>query len=108
MPHAETVAEIARGIAAGERSAEETAREFLDRIERTEPRIRAFISVDGDRAVSRARKIDAARAAGEALGPLAGVPIAIKDNICMQTGVTTAGRLLSASWCSRRSWPVRS
>jgi aspartyl-tRNA(Asn)/glutamyl-tRNA(Gln) amidotransferase subunit A len=89
---------IVKGIVEGERTAEGTARECLNRIEQAEPRIHAFVSVDGDRAVSRARKIDDARAAGETLGPLAGVPVAIKDNICTRDGHTTCGSKMLESF----------
>jgi len=98
---AETVAEIARGIAVGDTSAEETARECLERIERADPRVCAFVSVDGDLALSRARKIDAARAAGETLGLLGGVPIGIKDNICTRDGHTTCGSKMLGSFTAK-------
>jgi aspartyl-tRNA(Asn)/glutamyl-tRNA(Gln) amidotransferase subunit A len=66
-------------------SSVELTRAALERIERLEPRIHAFVSVDADRALERARAVDAGKVSGE----LAGVPIAIKDNLCTSWGRTT-------------------
>lgn len=78
-------------VASGERSAEEVVRECLDRIEASNGALSAFLSCHPDRALSCARNVDAARAQGDKLGPLAGVPIAVKDNICTTFGATTCG-----------------
>jgi len=75
----------------------ELTRACLARLEATEPAVRAYISVSGDAALEAAAAVDAARARGEALGPLAGVPLAVKDNLCATGGPTTAGsRILSS------------
>jgi aspartyl-tRNA(Asn)/glutamyl-tRNA(Gln) amidotransferase subunit A len=66
-------------------SSVELTRQALDRIDRVEPRIFAFNSTYPDRAIERARAVDA----GKVTGPLAGVPIALKDNLCTSYGKTT-------------------
>ena len=81
---------IRDGVAAGRFSAVEVCQTFLDRIEATNPSLNAFTLVAADRALGRAAEIDRRRAAGETLGPLAGVPVAIKDNLCVRGMRTTA------------------
>jgi len=95
MHHA-TALQLRDALAAGEISSREAVEACLKRIERSDPRVQAFISVDGERALERARQIDERLASGERVGPLAGVPVAIKDNICTRFGRTTcASRILS-------------
>jgi len=85
-----TAFEIAGAVRQGGRSAEETVREALARAEAAQGVLNAFITLAPD-ALAKARVLDAKRAAGEALGPLAGVPVAIKDNLCTAGLRTTAG-----------------
>jgi len=77
-------------IAAGRLSAVEACRAALDRIASVNGELNAFNLVDGDRALDRAKEIDRRRAAGESPGPLAGVPIALKDNMDVRGMRTTA------------------
>ena len=77
-------------IAAGRISATEICREHLARIEQHNARLNAFNTIVADRALARAAEIDRQRAAGQALGPLAGVPVALKDNLCVRGVRTTA------------------
>jgi aspartyl-tRNA(Asn)/glutamyl-tRNA(Gln) amidotransferase subunit A len=93
----ETAREIATAVASRQISAVEVCRATLDRINRLDSRIHAFLHVDARGAVARAEQIDrGSRAIGDL--PLAGVPIAVKDNICT-TGVrTTAGSRLLESY----------
>ena len=87
--------EIAEGVAAGEFSATEVARAALDSIEARDAEIGAFLQVSADLTLDAAARIDAARAAGETLPPLAGVPLAIKDNMnLVGTRTTCASRML--------------
>ncbi|MEE3715318.1 Asp-tRNA(Asn)/Glu-tRNA(Gln) amidotransferase subunit GatA [Tumidithrix elongata RA019] len=74
-----------------DRSATEIAQEFLDRIAVLEPKLHSFIAITPEVAIAQAKQIDAAIAAGETLPPLAGVPIGIKDNMCVRGIPTTCG-----------------
>jgi aspartyl-tRNA(Asn)/glutamyl-tRNA(Gln) amidotransferase subunit A len=80
----------AETVRTGRRSAEEVTREALAKVEREDGAIHAFLHVARDEALSQARAIDARRARGEALGPLAGVPVAIKDAISTRGIPSTA------------------
>ena len=76
-----SAAQLAAGIAAGDFSATDVARASLEAIDAREPEVQAFLEVSADLALAAAAKTDAARAAGQPLGPLAGVPVAFKDNM---------------------------
>ncbi len=83
--------EIGRRIAARELSSHEATNYFLNRIEAGNARINAFVHIDGERALKLAEQADQRIAAGELTGPLAGVPVAIKDVLCEQDVPTTCG-----------------
>ncbi len=85
-----TAASLFKKLEAREVSAEELARAYLDRAE-TLKRLNAYVHLDADRILDQARAIDADRAAGKPLGPLAGVPVAIKDLLCVEKEPTTCG-----------------
>ena len=77
----QSAATLAEAIAAGEVSAREVAIAHLDRIAEIDDRVHAFLHVDRDGALAAADAVDQARARGEDLPLLAGVPIAVKDEI---------------------------
>ena len=86
---------IADGVRRGDFTAEAVARAHLDRVASVDPRVKAFLCVLSDEALRAAKAVDAKRASGKALGPLAGVPVALKDNICMSGAqATCASRIL--------------
>ncbi len=93
-----TAAELADLVAGGQASAVEIAQAHLDRIDAVDPALRAFLHVDADGALDAARAVDARRAAGDALGPLAGVPLAMKDVVVTQGVPTTAGSRILEGW----------
>src|SRR4051812_20690058 len=93
-----TAADLGSKIQAGEVSAEEATRAHLDRITRVDQRVHAFLHVDADGAVAAARAVDEKRAGGEELGPLAGVPVAVKDVIATRGVPTTCASRILEGW----------
>ncbi|MHB1211702.1 MAG: Asp-tRNA(Asn)/Glu-tRNA(Gln) amidotransferase subunit GatA [Candidatus Nanopelagicales bacterium] len=89
---------LAHAIAAGEVSAEEVTRAHLVRIDEVDERVHAFLEVVGEPALAAAAAVDRKRAAGEPLGPLAGVPIAVKDVMAMRGVPTTCGSRILDGW----------
>lgn len=91
-----TVHELHELLARREVSAEEITADVLSRIDAVDGRVRAYITVTRDKALAQARAVDERLAAGETLPPLAGIPGAIKDNLCTNGVRTTcASRMLA-------------
>jgi aspartyl-tRNA(Asn)/glutamyl-tRNA(Gln) amidotransferase subunit A len=93
-----TANEIATGIAKGELSSVEVTQAHFDRIEKVDERVHAFLHLTKDSALSDASRVDAKRKAGEKLGPLAGVPLALKDILAMKGEPTTCGSKMLENW----------
>lgn len=90
-----TATEQLRSLSTGEVTSVELTQAYLDRISAHDQQIGAFLRTDGERALERAGEIDARRKTGKPMGPLAGLPIAIKDNLCETGQITTcASRIL--------------
>lgn len=93
-----SAADLAARLAAGELSAVEVTTAFLDRIDAHNGELNAFLHVDREGALATAREVDERRAAGEQLPRLAGVPIALKDNIVTRGMPTTCASAMLAGW----------
>jgi aspartyl-tRNA(Asn)/glutamyl-tRNA(Gln) amidotransferase subunit A len=83
--------EIRDAIARKELSAVEVVETALAQAQSLEPQLHAYIRLLPERAIAKAREVDARVKSGETLGPLAGVPIAVKDIFCVDGEITTAG-----------------
>ncbi|MDO5051867.1 MAG: Asp-tRNA(Asn)/Glu-tRNA(Gln) amidotransferase subunit GatA [Pseudoclavibacter sp.] len=93
-----TAAQLAEDIRAGRISSRQATEAQLDRIAAVDERVHAFLHVDRRGALARAEEIDRRLAAGERLGPLAGVPVAVKDNIATRGLPTTAASRILEGW----------
>jgi aspartyl-tRNA(Asn)/glutamyl-tRNA(Gln) amidotransferase subunit A len=95
-----TAVQIAAEVAAGRRSAVELCRAALARSAALNPQIHALLEITAEHALARAAAVDAAVAAQQPVGPLAGVPLVIKDNICTRFGHTTCASKILAGYVS--------
>lgn len=93
-----TLATLSNALAARQVSATEVTRACLDRIDRFNPHLNAYITVTPDRALADARRADREIARRVSRGPLHGVPIAIKDNIATRGIRTTCGSRVLRDW----------
>ena len=93
-----TAAELSAALAAGEVSATEVTRAHLDRIAAVDGRVHAFLYVAAESALAQAAEVDSRRSKGEPLGPLAGVPVAVKDVFTTIGMPTTCGSRILEGW----------
>jgi aspartyl-tRNA(Asn)/glutamyl-tRNA(Gln) amidotransferase subunit A len=94
----QSAATLASAIAEGEVTSREVTQAHLDRIAEVDDRVHAFLHVDAEGALATADDVDARRSAGEPLGPLAGVPLALKDILAMKGVPTTCGSRILEGW----------
>ena len=94
----QSAAVLAEAIAEGEVSAREVTQACLDRIAAVDDRVHAFLYVDTEGALAAADAVDASRSRGDSLGPLAGVPLALKDVLTMKGIPTTCGSRILEGW----------
>jgi aspartyl-tRNA(Asn)/glutamyl-tRNA(Gln) amidotransferase subunit A len=98
--HGASAADISRQLVTKQISAKEVVRYFLERMARLDAGLNAFVHVNGELSLRQAEQVDNHRARGDALGPLAGVPIAIKDLLCTTDMPTTCGSRFCAGYMS--------
>ena len=86
-----TLAELREGIASGRVRALDLAVRYYDRIAAVNPRLNVYLSLTKERALEQAARVDDAAAKGDVLGPLAGIPVGVKDVLVMRGAPATAG-----------------
>ncbi len=89
---------LAAGIATGDFTSREVTSAHLERIAGVDEHVHAFLHVDAEAALTAADAVDVARSRGEALGALAGVPLALKDVLTMKGAPTTCGSKMLQGW----------
>ena len=90
--------DLAAKIKSRELSSVEVTRAHLDRIASVDTEVHAFLYVDSERALAAAARVDAKISNGEAVGPLAGVPLALKDVLTYAGAPTTCGSKILEGW----------
>ncbi|MFM7138003.1 MAG: amidase family protein, partial [Planctomycetota bacterium] len=97
-PLARSASDLVAAVRSGDLTAVACTEAFLDRIGAVDGRINAFLAVDRQQALDQAAAIDARRKAGGPLGPLAGLPVAVKDALCTTDFPTTCGSRMLAGY----------
>ena len=92
------VEQVIQGIKSREFSVEEYISQIFERIEKVEPKINAFVTLNKEEGLNRARRLDKKIREGEQSGPLAGVAFSIKDNICTKGMKTTCASKMLESY----------
>lgn len=93
-----TAAQMADALAKGETTSVELTQAHLDRVSAVDGQIKAFLHVDTEGALAQAKDVDARRATGEKLSPIAGIPLALKDVLAQKGVPTTAGSKILQGW----------
>ena len=94
----QTAAQMAAALAKGETTSVELTQAHLDRVAAVDGQVKAFLHVDSEGALAQAKDVDARRAKGEKLSPIAGVPLALKDVLAQKGVPTTAGSKILQGW----------
>ena len=93
-----TAAQMAEALAKGETTSVELTQAHLDRVAEVDGQVKAFLHVDSEGALAQAKDVDARRAKGEKLSPIAGIPLALKDVLAQKGVPTTAGSKILQGW----------
>jgi aspartyl-tRNA(Asn)/glutamyl-tRNA(Gln) amidotransferase subunit A len=93
-----TAAQMADSLAKGETTSVELTQAHLDRVTAVDGQVKAFLHVDSEGALAQAKEVDARRAKGEKLSPIAGIPLALKDVLAQKGVPTTAGSKILQGW----------
>ena len=93
-----TAAQMADALAKGETTSVELTQAHLDRVAAVDGQVKAFLHVDTEGALAQAKDVDARRAKGEKLSPIAGIPLALKDVLAQKGVPTTAGSKILQGW----------
>jgi aspartyl-tRNA(Asn)/glutamyl-tRNA(Gln) amidotransferase subunit A len=93
-----TAAQMADALAKGETTSVELTQAHLDRVAEVDGQVKAFLHVDSEGALAQAKDVDARRAKGEKLSPIAGIPLALKDVLAQKGVPTTAGSKILQGW----------
>jgi len=93
-----TAAQMADALAKGETTSVELTQAHLDRVAEVDGQVKAFLHVDTEGALAQAKDVDARRAKGEKLSPIAGIPLALKDVLAQKGVPTTAGSKILQGW----------
>ncbi|NIA06731.1 MAG: Asp-tRNA(Asn)/Glu-tRNA(Gln) amidotransferase subunit GatA [Actinobacteria bacterium] len=98
--HELTIQQLSDELATKTVSSREVVEQTLKRIEKYDPVIHGYLEVHSEAALARANQIDQRRSQGDKLGPLAGVPVAIKDNMCTTEGHTSCASKILGNFCA--------
>jgi aspartyl-tRNA(Asn)/glutamyl-tRNA(Gln) amidotransferase subunit A len=95
-----TATELSKMLRNKECSAVEISNDVFDAIDTFDPLIHCYITITKEKALEKAKEVDSKIAKGQKLSPLAGIPIAVKDNICVKDTLTTCGSKMLANFVS--------